>query len=134
MPNSLDVRKIIDGERSAVFAITILGDGTGDYSSELMIDVSTLEPNHRGVPCSEVSIMKMSGFCINFFANLLWDGNTDALSLGFNFYSDFSYDFQRVGGLVNPKPAGFTGDIMITTNSLGAAETGFIYLEVVKKY
>ncbi len=97
-------------------------DGTGE-AAVIKLDISTLAgPLGDGVAPTSVSVAEIS-WCIQGFTSveLLWDHNTDdeidiLSGAGYRNYRDLSY-------LVDPKSAGGTGDVLLTTTGAVAGAT-----------
>lgn len=134
MANTVNVEKIIDGCRNAVFHVEIVGDGTGDETATTIIDVSTLSKGPKGQDCDSVSIMSVTGACLNCWATLLFDATADTRVLNASLYGEFSHSFGKYGGIPNPKNAGYTGDVLITTAGLDAGEVINAAIVCKKKY
>jgi len=121
MPDTIDSKVVFAGTRHRVVKFTNISDGTGE-SAVLKVDVSALvgpdgtAPTYTAVEEIQWSI---SGFNS---VRLLWDADEDdeiaVLGPG-NGYMNFT----NVGGLVDPKSSGTTGDIFLTTNGAVSGAT-----------
>lgn len=136
MANTVDIQKINDSERNAVFKIYIASDGaSGDESDTAIVDVSSLNANEHGVSPDNVKINRIHSLLNGFSARLEWDADTDDEILTIKDSQEFDFDYNRSGGLVNPQTTGYTGDITITTEGLASTtDEGTIYLECKKRY
>jgi hypothetical protein len=63
---------------------------------------------------------------------LFWDATTDELALTCN-YSD-SHDYSSIGGLRNTQASGYTGDVLITFESVTNSDTATCVIELLKRY
>lgn len=128
MADAVTTQTLIDGRRNAVIKLTNVSDGTGE-SAVVKVDVSAL----AGAPAA-VRIDRIEFTTRTMGVNLLWDATTPVqiINLPAGFAEEL--DFTSVGGLVNTKATGWTGDIKLTTvgHASGAAYT--IILHCVKKY
>lgn len=119
------VTKIVvaDTPTHHVVHLTNIGDGTGE-SQVVKVDKSTLVALGGLEPASldiEQVRWNIQGFTS---VRLLWDHSTDdvALVLNGSGFDDFRGadgdipNFQRLGGLPDPRSTGATGDILLTTN------------------
>lgn len=132
MVNTIALQTLEDGPRKAVVKINITGDASGDESTALVVDVSTLSGKPRQSAPSEVRIMVVTANLGSFDAQLNWDASTDLMACAIASGSTVS-DFRPVGGLVNNAGTGKTGDILLSTTGLGS-EKGTIVLELKKEY
>lgn len=133
MANTISKQTVLDGERNLAVKIDILGDGSGDETATLLIDISSYTASFtQGVPTS-FKINRIQSTLEGFTARLLWDANTPVVAYDLP-QSHTIQKFERVGGLINNAGTGVTGDLKITTSGLGSGDAGSILLEMVKKY
>ncbi|MBX3504413.1 MAG: hypothetical protein KF895_02965 [Parvibaculum sp.] len=117
-----------NGRRYAV-RLTNRSDGTGE-SGVTKVDISTLK-TPKGETATWSVIDRIVGHVSGFnHVRLVWDHNTDdeiAVLSG-----SFDLDFDVEGGLRDPRSAGGTGDILLTTNGAvnGASYDITIYLRL----
>lgn len=133
MANTFSLQTIHDGKRNLVVQLDIVGDGSGEESATLFIDISTYASDpRRGAPTG-CKIEKIKATLEGFAAKLLWDATTDveAFLLG---QTPTDMRFTHGGGLVNNAGSGKTGDIRITTVGLGSGDQGTIILYLRKTY
>jgi len=132
MPNTITIKKIVDGERNYVVEVDILGDGSGEESETVVVDFSDLAAVVRA-PALTVSVDKVGWSFSGFSATALWDASTSVRMFEMN-ENNGGFDFKKFGGpITNPKATGFTGDIVFTTVGLGAGDHGYIRFEGSKK-
>lgn len=123
MVNTITSQTLNDGQRNFVVQIFVTGDGSGEETATKIVDVASTV---------NLKLVEYKAELSGFAASLLWDATTDVPFLNINDgYS--KQDFRSVGGLVNNSGSGKTGDIMMTTVGLGAADKGSITLWMVKK-
>lgn len=118
MANVITRQTLVDGEVNLVVKATIVGDGVaGDYSDELLIDLSTYTGS-----ASTVKIMRLKAALNGFSATLEWDATTNVDAYSIPADESVYLDFRSEGGLINNAGTGVTGDILIDTSGLGAEE------------
>lgn len=129
MANTITKQTILDGTKNLVIKINITGDGTGEETDLVLIDASTYSPAFTGG-----SLIGIHSTLVGFTAKLKWDAtaNVECISI-----PDYEYNLNGsqigwFGGLPNNAGAGKTGDMLITTIGLGAADHGTIVLELEK--
>lgn len=91
----------------------ILFTNTGDVEAAVTkVDVTTLTP-----PCLRVDIEKIKYAVAGAAAaslNILWDAGTPDLAWVLPAPESGEFNFKDVGGLINPKSTGWTGNIKFT--------------------
>lgn len=108
-----------------VVHLTNISDGTGE-AAVIKVDKSTLTDNSNPPVEPDALEIEQVRWCIQGMASvrLLWDHATDdlALVLASSGYDDFRgldngvRDRVQTGGLKDPRSAGGTGDILLTTS------------------
>lgn len=135
MANGISITKIIEGERHAVFHISIASDGaSGDLTDLVLIDPSVdLSPALNPKPSLTIEHLwyDLSGFDAQLeFDYLLSDTPVWTLSAG----NGVHLDFTPFGGLKDRSNVlDGSGKLMISTNGLTAAgDCGTIIIKVRK--
>ena len=122
MVDTVTTETIFDGDNSRNFTVhlTNRSDGTGEVGIT-KVDVSTLTRNGALVTYTNIQRIEYSVWGFNYVA-LEFDAtaNDEIAVLQGQGEIDWSYD----GGKVDPRSAGTTGDIVLTTNG-GAAGAGY---------
>lgn len=126
MADSVDTIVVHKGTRIYAQRLTNISDGTGE-SGVIKLDISTLTgPNGRAptyVKLREVS-WSIQGFTS---VRLYWDHSTDdeivVLGTGYGYMN-----FTDIGGLVDPRTTGGTGDVLLTTAGTTSGNTYTITL------
>lgn len=128
MADAVASQTLVDGPRNVVMKFTNTSDGTGE-SAVLKVDVSALS----GAPAA-VRIDMIEYVTNGMGVNVLWDATTPVLAA--HLVQNFSdtLKFKKFGGIVNPKAAGWTGDIKFTTVGHTASDQYTVILHMVKKY
>lgn len=134
---TLGLSTLADENDTALIRISIPAGGDTDVSATKVADVSDLTQGSTG---TYLNIGRVWWSLDGFACNLLFDADTDdvgiTLARGTGF---FDFTDMLAYGIPNPRSAGYTGDIMLTTNGIPAADDetddniGFILLEVIKK-
>jgi len=125
MANLAAVQELNNGERHLVLKLDIEGDGSGEISEHL-VDVGEWGG-------SEVALGWVRGQIEGFQLNLEWDGTTVAplRMLEPGNYIDFNWESES--RLINPKVAGYTGNVLMTSIGLQAGEKGSLTFGFYKK-
>lgn len=120
MADTVDSKVIFAGTRKRVVKFTNISDGTGE-SAVVKVDISALT-GPDGTPPTAVKVMEILWSIQGFTSvRLHWDHTTDdeiAVLTGTGYM-----DFTGVGGLMDPRSAGGTGDIVLTTANTTAGNT-----------
>lgn len=121
MADLVDVKAIFSGKRLKVYHLTNQSDGTGE-AGVAKVDISTLT-DARGVAATYCAIdrIEYSVWGFNYVA-LAWDHTADdeiAVLQG-----QGVMDWSMLGGNVDPRSTGGTGDVLLTTDG-GADGSGY---------
>lgn len=112
MADTVNVRQIVDGPRNYVTRLTNFSDGTGE-NGVTKIDISTFYDS-RGKVATYTAIDKIV-YSVSGFGNvrLVWDHTVDDVIAVME--GQGTSNFRDIGGLVDPRSAGGTGDILVFT-------------------
>lgn len=122
MANVVNKRTLQDGVKKTVTHVYIRGDGTGEETNNLIVDVSALSPS-----ATKVDIECIKADLDGCSAYLSWDATTDVEAVAIpEGHSERNY-FMDAEILTNNAGAGVTGDILLTTVGLITGST----LEIV---
>lgn len=130
MADTVDSNVILSGKRRYIIRLTNVSDGTGE-SAVIKVDKSTLTDSTGQEPGS-LTIDSIQWAIQGFTSvRLFWDHTTDdeiaVLSLaGF-------FDYTYGGGLADPRSAGGTGDVLLTTAGATSGATYDITLTLKLK-
>jgi hypothetical protein len=118
MVDLVDVKLLFNGKgRYKIYHLTNQSDGTGE-AGVAKVDISTLlDPKGNVCTYTAIDRIEYSVFGMNY-VTLVWDHTTDdeiAVLSG-----QGAMDWSQLGGNVDPRTAGGTGDILLTTD--GAAD------------
>lgn len=112
---------------------TNISDGTGE-NKVLKVDASALLPSNSGRACDGVTITKIHASTHGLEVLIYWDATTDVLAWAVPQNSQYTWDFEKFGGLTNNAGAGITGDVLFSTADATANDFYAITLEMVKSY
>lgn len=128
-------RVISNSDTHYVIHLTNVSDGTGE-SAVVKVDKSALLADDGAEPASlDIETVR---WAVNGFSNvkILWDHTTDdvGLVLSGNGYDDFRGDGIAAArkGLADPRSAGDTGDVLLTTTGAVSGATYDITLRLRK--
>ena len=112
MADTVDSLVLFNGTRRKAIRLTNVSDGTGE-AAVVKADISTYV-GLNGKDPTRVVIEELSWNIQGFTSvRLFWDHTADDEIAVLTGYGDRS--FVNVGGAVDPKSAGGTGDILLTT-------------------
>lgn len=126
MANTVARQVLVNGSKNYVVKYTAVGDGSGEVSASLVNSVT-------GDMGTANAIMSVRGICTGCTAQLLFDATTDLFAIGLPQDKDIHFDFHNIGGLINNAGTGKTGDLLITSSSLGAGDTITLVVKMKKK-
>ena len=123
MANVISTTYAINGSRNFRARIEITGDGSGDESNTVVIDVANL----TGTP-SKFKIKSVNWDLHGFGGALKWAANTPILALALPTYGDEMDFFESGAPLINNAGAGITGNLTLDTFGLDATGRGTIII------
>jgi hypothetical protein len=121
MADAVTAEYLHNGNKRKVLHLTGISDGTGE-AAVIKADISALTYGGGRIPTW--SVVDMIDYNIQGFLSvrLLWDHTTDdeiaVLPAGSG-----TIDWWALGGKADPKTAGGTGDIVLTSNGAAAGGT-----------
>ena len=116
MPDTVTTNVIFAGKKKYAVQFTGISDGTGE-AAVIKVDISTLV-NLLGQPCVRTAIEEVKWDIQGFSSvRFLWDHTTDDTAAVMSGRGAVSY--AHLGYLFDPRSAGGTGDLLLT--SIGAA-------------
>ena len=113
MADVVDTKVLFNGTRKYSVRLTNVSDGTGE-AAVIKVDISTLT-GPLGIAPTAVKVKEILWSIQGFTSvRLFWDHTTDdeisVLAAG-NGYANY----EGVGGVMDPRTTGGTGDILLTT-------------------
>lgn len=121
MTDAVTVELIGDLTRYKIYHLTNQSDGTGE-SAVAKVDISTLT-NPRGATATYSTVDRIEYSVWGFnYVTLEWDHTAnDEIAV---LFGQSVIDWTRIGGKVDPRSTGGTGDIVLTTDG-GADGSGY---------
>ena len=125
-----------ENTRQIVMAFQYQFVDTGNESAVKKVDVSALQSNDNGSPCTGVKITKCIWVVKGMTVRVLADADADIIMLNLDEGQSGEVDYTDVGGLPNTKQTGTnpSGDIFFTTTGAGTGDSYQIVLTMTKKY
>ena len=133
MADAVASQTLIDGERVAIMKFTNLSDGTGE-SKVIKVNASALGASASGLACNGVTITKIHASTHGMEVQIYWDATTDVFCWGVPQNSQYTWDWEKIGGLTNNAGAGKTGNVLFSTADATNGDFYTIVLEMVKSY
>lgn len=125
MAVSATSQKLEFGARNIAFQLTGLGDGQGQETLVPKVIASQFLPLSKSP-----RLERISGVTDYGVVELFWDALVPVRFMVLS--GQFNLDYCRIGGLINPQPPGFTGNILLSTLGFELNSTYTILLELVK--
>ena len=133
MADTVSSQTLYDGSKTAVLKFTNISDGTGE-SAVKKVDVSALNSDSDGNPCTGVAIERLWWQCIGMKVQILWDATSNLLCIELGENQSGDHDYTIFGGLTNNAGAGKTGDIDFTTVGHTSGDTYTVIMYLRKTY
>mgnify|MGYP003345706480 CR=1 FL=1 len=133
MADAVASQTLFDGERKAIMKFTNTSDGTGE-TNVVKVNPASLLPSAAGGACNRVTITKITGLTHGMEVQLKWKATTPVIIETIPQNSQYTQDFENIGGLTNNAGAGKDGAITFTTLDVSAGDTYTVVLEMVKHY
>ena len=128
------VTRLHDGPRNAVYHVSIVGDGLGDLTDEVIIDPTTFVPPGQAAP--SLSMGRLWHDLNGFDAYLEFDylgTDTPVWSMSQGPGPGEGVDLSAIGGLKDRSGAlDGSGKLVLTTRGLGADDRGTIVILATK--
>lgn len=120
----ISVETLHDGPKNAVIHVSILGDGTGELTDEVLLDPAAFDPPLPAVPALRITRLQ---YCFSGFSGRLeFDylaSDTPVWSMAGDEAIDLKFD--EFGGITDrSNPLDGSGKLMLTTVGLGANDFG----------
>ena len=124
---------LYDGPRRAVMQFTGTSDGSGQLTSDLLVDASALGPLGPGQPCRAVKVESIKGSVKpQGSVQLLWDALVPVKFADLS-GTNVNFDYRNITAIVAPTTGAPTGDILFSTLGFAAGTTFMLELSLIKK-
>ena len=125
-----------ENTRQIIMAFQYQFVDTGNESAVKKVDVSALQSNDNGDPCTGVKITKCIWVVKGMTVRVLADADADIIMLNLDEGQSGEVDYTDIGGLPNTKQTGAnpSGDILFTTTGAASGDSYQIVLTMTKKY
>ena len=133
MADAVASQTLFDGERKAIMKFTNTSDGTGE-TNVVKVNPASLAPSAAGGACNAVTITKVTAQTHGMEVIMKWKANTPVVIETIPQNTNYTQDFENMGGLTNNAGAGKDGAITFTTADASAGDAYSITLEMVKHY
>lgn len=133
MADAVASQTLFDGEHTAIMKFTDISDGTGE-SKVVKVNASALTASASGKACSGVTITKIHASTHGMEVQIYWDATTDVLCWIVPQNSQYTWDFEKFGGLINNAGTGKNGNVLFSTVDASSGDMYSIILEMVKSY
>ncbi|MBU3734883.1 MAG: hypothetical protein FGM60_04665 [Candidatus Planktophila sp.] len=133
MADAVASQTLFDGERVAIMKFTNISDGTGE-NKVVKVNAGLLNPSASGAACNGVTINKIHASTHGMEVQIYWDATTDVLCWIVPQNSQYTWDWEKIGGLVNNSGAGKNGNVLFSTVDASTGDMYSIVLEMVKSY
>ena len=133
MADTVSSQTLYDGSKTAVLKFTNISDGTGE-SAVKKVDVSALNADSDGNPCTGVAIERLWWQCTGMKVQILWDASSNLLCIELGENQSGDHDYTIFGGLTNNAGSGKTGDIDFTTVGHTSGDTYTVIMYLRKTY
>ena len=136
MADIVSIKKQSDNVRETVFQFNYQYVDGGNESAVKKVDVSALQSNDNGDPCTGVKITKCIWVVKGMTVRVLADADADIIMLNLDEGQSGEVDYTDIGGLPNTKQTGAnpSGDILFTTTGAASGDSYQIVLTMTKKY
>ena len=133
MADAVASQTLFDGERKAIMKFTNSSDGTGE-TNVVKVNPASLAPSAAGGACNAVTITKVTAQTHGMEVIMKWKANTPVVIETIPQNTNYTQDFENIGGLTNNAGAGKDGAITFTTADASSGDAYAVTLEMVKHY
>ena len=128
---AITVTKMADGPRNAVYHVSIVGDGSGELTDQVIIDPAEFDPAFPALPTLSVRQLwyDLSGFLVRMEYDYL-ASDTPVWTMSEN--GAACMDFTFMGGIADRSASDGNGKLKITTVGLGTGDYGTFIVAATK--
>lgn len=125
---------LFDGERKAIMKFYFTTTDTTGETNVVKVNPAALNPSNAGGACNGVTITKISALTHGLEVQMSWDATTPVVIETVPQNTQYTQDYENIGGLTNNSGTGKTGKILFTTLDQSAGDAYTVTLEMVKHY
>lgn len=126
---------LFDGERMAVMKFDFITSDSAGETLVVKVDPATLNASASGLPCTNVSLLKISGLTHGLEVRMFWEtAGSPVIIETIPPETQYMQDYSNIGGLTNVNIADVTGRVLFSTQDTGANDTYTVVLEMQKYY
>jgi len=125
---------LFDGERKAIMKFYFTTTDTTGETNVVKVNPAALNPSNAGGACNSVTITKISALTHGLEVQMSWDATTPVVIETVPQNTQYTQDYENIGGLTNNSGTGKTGKILFTTLDQSAGDAYTVTLEMVKHY
>lgn len=134
MPNTVNIRKLLDGPKLAIFHVYFKGDGSGEIVNYPVIDPNTDLSPSMGVG-QRLSLVKvwygLAGADVKFSFDDVTANDTHIWVIPATTLSGH-VNFNEFGGILDKTGIDATGKLLLSTTGLGNGDQGSLVIKVAK--
>jgi len=125
---------LFDGERKAIMKFYFTTTDTTGETNVVKVNPAALNSSNAGGACNGVTITKISALTHGLEVQMSWDATAPVVIETVPQNTQYTQDYENIGGLTNNSGTGKTGKILFTTLDQSAGDAYTVTLEMVKHY
>ena len=125
---------LFDGERKAIMKFYMTTTDTTGETGVVKVNPSNLTASAAGGACNGVTITKVTALTHGLEVQMNWVATAPVVIEVIPQNSQYTQDYENIGGLTNNAGTGKTGGISFTTLDQSAGDAYTVVLEMVKHY
>ena len=125
---------LFDGERKAIMKFYFTTTDTTGETNVVKVNPAALNPSNAGGACNGVTITKISALTHGLEVQMSWDATAPVVIETVPQNTQYTQDYENIGGLTNNSGTGKTGKILFSTLDQSAGDAYTVTLEMVKHY
>jgi len=125
---------LFDGERKAIMKFYFTTTDTTGETNVVKVNPAALGASSAGGACNAVTITKVSALTHGLEVQMSWDATTPVVIETIPQNTQYTQDYENIGGLTNNSGTGKTGKILFSTLDQSAGDAYTVTLEMVKHY
>ena len=125
---------LFDGERVAIMKFYFTTTDTTGETNVVKVNPASLGASAAGGACNAVTITKVTALTHGLEVQMSWDATAPVVIETIPQNTQYTQDYEKIGGLVNNSGTGKTGKILFSTLDQSAGDSYTVTLEMVKHY